>query len=214
MADPTREQVEEFIHYVNRRGVPERYHRIYRDELVAILLHAGVGSVDRLQPEDLSRSVQQAQQRLNNRRAVCAALDAFLRSRHSPQGDEDDLPPDSIAGSRSVAVAPHESSEHRKFVRVPFKREIDVEGSRAVNRSADLSIGGMYLDTMQVYEVGSVVNIAFKLHHTDPKPLRLQARIVHFDPGVGAGLDFVDPPRQARHLIRRFVESYVLDRER
>lgn len=213
MADPTREQVEEFIRYVSRRGVPERYHRIYRDELVAILLHAGVGTVDRLKPSDLARSVQQAQQRLNNRRAVCTALDAFLRQRHDPDRDEDDLPPDSIAGSRSVAVAPQQSSEHRKFVRIPFKREVDVEGSRAVNRSADLSIGGMYLDTMQVYEVGAVVNIAFKLNHSDPQPLRLQAKVVHFDPGVGAGLDFVDPPRQAQHLIRRFVESFVLEND-
>lgn len=232
MGDAAKAEIEDFITFIARRGVPARYHQLYRDELVAVLLHAGVGSVDRLDGAALSRSVQEAQARLNNRKAVCAALDIFRRNRSLPRTaagqearppagqearppagqEEGDFPPDSIAGSRSVAVAASSGSEHRKFVRVPFNCEVDVDGSMAHNRSSDLSIGGMYLDTLQHYEVGAVMGIAFKLHPSDRQPLRLRALVVHFDPGVGVGLDFVDPPRHIRHVIRRFVESYVLDR--
>jgi hypothetical protein len=198
--------------------------------------------VERLDSAMLGHSVREADRAARNRRAVCVALDQFLQhlrqrqqaplARSAPpppvvpiaqvapvavpaepawvDGDDE---PDSIIASRSPAVADPAAGGYRKYVRVPFKREVEVVGSVGQNRCSDLSIGGMYLETVQMWDVGTELWVRFFLWPEDPAPLQLRAQVVYFDPGVGAGLDFVDPPREVRHSIRRYIEQ-VLAHER
>ncbi len=77
------------------------------------------------------------------------------------------------------------------------------------NRCSDLSLGGMYLETVQAYELGAHVELSFKLYPSDAKPLQVRAQVVYYDPGVGAGLDFVDLTPEVRSAMRRFVEEVV-----
>jgi len=337
--------VEHFIAFVQQRGIPETFHELYRNEVMGILLQCGVPTVDRLEPSALSRCVRDAEKQLQNRKAVCVALESFVRYLHQPQPQPPPMaapqhhspqppaaqpaappqappqpppmaapqhwqhqessphqawhseggqqrasapppapqhpqyqqpapqtyqqpapqaqqqpapqahqqpapqahpqpapqayqqahahPPQQPGGyppqqaqplpaparqsvypdagdvSISAAVYPPGASEYRRFVRVPFNREVEVIGSMVTNRCSDLSLGGMYLETVQSYELGAQLELSFKLQPSDSKPLRVHAQVVYYDPGVGAGLDFVDMPRDVRARIRQFVEEVV-----
>jgi hypothetical protein len=209
MRDPL---IKQFIGYIAQRGVPQHFHELYRNEAAAILSRCGVGAIDQLDPQDLTRVVNDAEKRLKNRQAVVAALEAFLRHwRRPPDEETSDAIPDSMVGSPAVITDGGE--QHRRFVRVPFNREIDVVGSLGGNRASDISMGGLYLETRSAWNFGDVVDVNFRLRAADRQPLHMSARVVYVDPGVGVGLDFVDPPPEARRAIRRYVEDMVARRE-
>lgn len=216
MADP---RIDAFLAYIDRRGIPERYHGLYRDEILSLLLHAGVTSLERLTPEHLADSVRAAERQLQNRKAVCAALDEYLRTLRQegapplrpPSRDEYDGAPDSARGSS--AFPPPARNEHRRFVRVPFNREVEMDGSLAPIRASDLSLGGMYLETRHSVEPGEIVDVTFKLRASDATPLRVQAEVVYIDPGVGVGIDFVDLPSDVSRQVRHFIEDVISGRQ-
>ncbi len=212
MPDP---RIDAFLAYITQRGIPERYHNLYRDELLSVLLHAGVASLGQLQAEHLQEAVLAAERQLQNRKAVCAALDEYLRVMHLPATQtarRGEAVPDSARGS--VAFPAPDPNEGRRYVRVPFNREVRVEGSLAPIRASDLSLGGMYLETPQAIELGEVLNLTFTLHSGDPHPITVQAEVVYVDPRVGVGTHFLDlPPEEARE-IRHFIEEVVASRRR
>jgi hypothetical protein len=213
MADPL---VESFLAYIARRGIPEKYHGLYRDELLGVLLHSGVTSVQHLTAEHLNASVRAAERQLQNRKAVVAALDEFLRTLRKQSAPPLPTPdhreaPSSARGSS--AFPPPGAAENRRYVRVPFNREVQVSGSVAPIRASDLSLGGMYLETRQALETGEVIDVVFRLRAADPVPLRLRAQVVYLDPGVGLGIDFLDPPVEVQRAIRHFIEDTIAGRQ-
>jgi hypothetical protein len=215
MADP---RIEAFLAYIDKRGIPERFQGLYRDELLNVMMQAGVGSLERLTSEDLQDSVRSVERHLQNRKAVCAALDEYLRALRQesapplqpPTTGQDRGPTDSERGSSAFPEPGND--EHRRFVRVPFNREVDMDGSLAPIRASDLSLGGMYLETRQAVEAGEVVELRFKLRAQDRLPVRVMAQVVYIDPGVGVGIDFVDLPEEAGREIRYFIEDMVAGR--
>lgn len=99
-----------------------------------------------------------------------------------------------------------DGSEQRKHKRVPFIQDIQVVGVGPL-RSSDISLGGMYLDTVNEFSVGSLITIRFKLLETDPEPAELQARVTYTHPSVGVGLSFHEPPPEILDRIRALIEG-------
>jgi hypothetical protein len=214
-------RIDAFLAYIAKRGIPERYHALYREEVLTVLMHAGVGSIDRLTTEMMQRSVAQAERQLRNRKAVCAALDEFVRAlrKHSrppvpltpPPEDPEDHIPNSAKGSS--AYPPEGSDDKRRYVRIPFNREVQMSGSLAPVRASDLSLGGMYLETRQAHDAGEIIEVTFKLRREDKVPIVLDGQVVYIDPGMGVGLDFVSVPDDVRREIRYFIEDVIAGRQ-
>jgi len=103
-------------------------------------------------------------------------------------------------------MAPNEQDERRKHRRAPFIKEIEVIGLGTF-RSSDISIGGMYLESMQDFPPGTLLDLQFKLHDSDEKPISVQARVLYSQPSVGLGMDFVNISTEDRERILKFVEQ-------
>jgi c-di-GMP-binding flagellar brake protein YcgR len=96
--------------------------------------------------------------------------------------------------------------ERRKQKRIPFLKEIEVVGL-GIYRASDISIGGMYLESMLDFPAGTLLDLRFKLSDSDEKPISLQARVLYSQPSVGLGLDFVNIIPEDRERISKFVEQ-------
>jgi Tfp pilus assembly protein PilZ len=102
-------------------------------------------------------------------------------------------------------MAESERPERRKTKRVPFVQEIEVVGV-GMPRCSDIGTGGLYLETVQVFPVGTQLALRFKLHDTDEQPIEVQARVLYMHEGIGIGLGFVDLNSGDRARIVKFME--------
>ena len=211
---PPDDPIQQFIAYAAARGIPERFHDLYRREVVAIMLLSGATKLEQLDPIALGAAVRDAEQKLQNRRAVCVAIERYLNKlKQTSAGhdgyESDDDSPDSFDWTNSSAVHKPGGNQHRKYVRVPFNGSVSVDGLPANDRAADISLGGMYIESLRHHDVGTTVTVSFKLPRGQASPLTLLASVVYSDPGIGAGLDFVTVPKEARDAIREYIEEVV-----
>jgi hypothetical protein len=95
-------------------------------------------------------------------------------------------------------------SERRKHKRIPFVSEVKVHAVGSL-RCSDLSIGGMFLETVHTYEVGTIIELRFKLSETDEYPIDVQGRVVYQYTGIGVGLCFLNLRPQDRERIEVFI---------
>ncbi len=92
--------------------------------------------------------------------------------------------------------------ERRKFVRVPFVKDIVINNNITV-KSIDLSEGGLYVYTDRLFEVRSMLDVTIPLNG---EKLTLKARIEHTQPSVGMGLKFIYSDDVQRDKIKNFIE--------
>lgn len=92
--------------------------------------------------------------------------------------------------------------ERRKFVRVPFVRDIVINNNIKV-KSIDLSEGGLYVYTDRLFEVRSMLDVTIPLNG---EKLTLKAMIEHTQPSVGIGLKFIYSDDVQRDKIKNFIE--------
>ena len=100
-----------------------------------------------------------------------------------------------------------EWAEKRKHIRIPFIKGVKV--GIGMRRSLDLSVGGMYLETVFYYPVGTLLDLQFKLHASDERPLQLQAEVVRTQEGVGAGLRFLNVSPEDHEKIQKFIDASI-----
>lgn len=81
------------------------------------------------------------------------------------------------------------SDERRTNKRITFINEVEVVGS-GTQRCSDLSVGGMYLETVAAYVRGTLLDLQFKLSGSEERLIKVQARVLYQHPGVGVGLGF------------------------
>jgi PilZ domain len=96
--------------------------------------------------------------------------------------------------------------ERREHRRIPFNREVEVIGI-GMFLCSSLSSGGLYLETVNAFPVGTVVDLRFKLRATDEHPLTIQACVIYRHEGVGAGFRFVDLNLEDHEKIVRFIDQ-------
>jgi c-di-GMP-binding flagellar brake protein YcgR len=97
-------------------------------------------------------------------------------------------------------------SERRTGKRVTFIQEVEVDGL-GKRRCLDIAIGGMYLESAVSFPPNTVIDLSFNLQGSDPRPLRIKARVMYVHEGVGMGLAFVDLSEADAERIRQFTEQ-------
>jgi len=103
-------------------------------------------------------------------------------------------------------MAVSENKMPRKYKRAGFVSEVEVVDV-GKHRCSDISLGGMYLETVHSFPVGSVVTVRFKLRDADEQAIRVKARVLYIHEGMGLGLTFVDLNPQDREQIEQFIEQ-------
>jgi Tfp pilus assembly protein PilZ len=95
------------------------------------------------------------------------------------------------------------SEDHRKYKRFPFIEEILVDG---VNKctSADISEGGLFISTIQGFEKDQLIDLVIPVKG---EKISVKAQVTYCQPGIGAGLAFIDSDDTVRARIRELVES-------
>jgi CheY-like chemotaxis protein len=91
--------------------------------------------------------------------------------------------------------------ENRKQVRVPFKKNVLINGSIMV-LGLDLSIGGLYVHTGRHFRANSIVKVTLPLNG---EFLNLQARVQHAQDNIGMGLMFIDLDLEQAGKIEAFI---------
>lgn len=101
------------------------------------------------------------------------------------------------------------SEEKRRNKRISIVKEIEVDGSRG-RRATDLSVDGMYIDTVTPFAVGSTVELKFRLddpHDSVLGPIVIRAKVLYAQEGLGIGVQFIDLKNddgiRAPHLVEK-----------
>jgi hypothetical protein len=81
--------------------------------------------------------------------------------------------------------------ERRIEKRVSFIKEIEIVGI-GMRRCSDLSIGGMYLETVAIFPEGTILDLRFKLDDSKEESIRVQARVSYVHSGMGVGVRFIN----------------------
>lgn len=97
------------------------------------------------------------------------------------------------------------SEDHRKYKRFPFIEEILVDGINKCT-SADISEGGLFISTIQGFEENQMIDLVIPAKGEE---IFVKARVTYCQPGIGAGLAFIDADDTVRAKIRELIESIV-----
>jgi hypothetical protein len=81
--------------------------------------------------------------------------------------------------------------ERRIEKRISFIKEIEILGI-GMRRCSDLSIGGMYLETVAIFPEGTILDLRFKLDDAKEEYIQVQARVSYVHSGMGVGLRFIN----------------------
>lgn len=92
----------------------------------------------------------------------------------------------------------------RQSSRAFFCNEVEVVGY-GPHRSSDLSVGGMFLETISGYPTGTELQLRFKLKEDDPTPIEVRARVLYSANGIGVGVEFLDTAPEHRMRIAKLV---------
>src|SRR5213592_1145169 len=98
-------------------------------------------------------------------------------------------------------------SERRKDKRVSLVHEIECEGEGGIfrKRVADISFGGMFIDTLTSFAPGSVIKVRFRLPGSD-LPTEVNAKILYVQEKIGTGVTVLDLKNKDRDKIRELIE--------
>jgi len=96
--------------------------------------------------------------------------------------------------------------DRRHSQRMLFCNEVEVVGY-GPRRSADLSAGGMFLETIAAFPRDTVLKLKFKLDENESAPIVVQARVLYVANGIGVGVEFMDLAPDDRDRIERFLPA-------
>lgn len=102
--------------------------------------------------------------------------------------------------------------DRRVQKRLLFCNEVELVGF-GPRRSSDLSIGGMFLESMVTFPLGSVLDLCFKLNDNDTRPIEAKARVSYEVPGVGVGVEFLDLSAEDRERVQNELSLLLMAEE-
>jgi uncharacterized protein (TIGR02266 family) len=98
--------------------------------------------------------------------------------------------------------------ERRESPRIPVEMWVEESTERELyfQRSANLSVGGIYLENTIPHPKGTVVNLQFTLPG-DSRPIKVRGEIVNAAAAdeLGMGIKFLEVDSQVEHRIAEFV---------
>ncbi len=99
------------------------------------------------------------------------------------------------------------SSDHRRYARVTYYSEAELEGldvSRVPCRLAELGAGGAFVEARTNLPVGGRASIRFQLADRE---VVAQVEVRYAFEGIGMGLQFTQVSDADKETIARFVEQ-------
>jgi uncharacterized protein (TIGR02266 family) len=100
-------------------------------------------------------------------------------------------------------------SERRESPRIPVEMWVEESTERELyfQRSANLSVGGIFLENTIPHPKGTVVNLQFTLPG-DTTPIKVRGEIVNAAASdeLGMGIKFLDVDAEAQRKISEFVQ--------
>jgi len=93
--------------------------------------------------------------------------------------------------------------ENRKHNRFPIRGKLLVEIKKDF-KCTDIGEGGLYIATGNIFEENSFFEITIPYKG---KNLKVKAQIRHFEPGIGAGLEFIELTEEQSASIKEMVDS-------
>ena len=102
----------------------------------------------------------------------------------------------------------NDEGDRRFGARIPVEMWVEESTDHELyfQRSANISLGGIYLENTIPHPVGTVVQLAFTLPG-DTQKVRVKGEIVNADNGqLGMGVKFLQLDEAARDRIRAFVQ--------
>jgi uncharacterized protein (TIGR02266 family) len=95
--------------------------------------------------------------------------------------------------------------EQRRAWRSPLLLEVTYEGAgvRAETRISDISVAGVYIDTVSPVPVGSSLDLTFTL--PNGHVVHTKGLVVHSQPQMGIGVEFTDLDPEDARVIRESI---------
>lgn len=114
----------------------------------------------------------------------------------------------SLLSARSIRYTPKSPlDDRRQTPRVPFIKEVKVD-RMGIRRAADLSAGGIYVETLVMHPPGAVLPLSFNL---DRETVSLKAKVAFTEPGIGMGLEFCHVPAAVRCKLEALIQQISRD---
>lgn len=95
------------------------------------------------------------------------------------------------------------SRRKRVHERIPCNLDVQIEDT-PVSKVFDLSEGGVYVHSDRTFEPGSIVKVTLNF---SAKKLDVNARVKHYDAGVGVGLMFIDLDRTGTAELKQLLKE-------
>lgn len=95
------------------------------------------------------------------------------------------------------------SYSERRYERILIQKEVTINGIVKAH-ILDMSEGGAYVHTQAELIQGATLDLTFDVFGT---PLTVKALVQHVQPGIGAGLRFIDLTLSAAQMIKKFLQS-------
>jgi hypothetical protein len=188
----------EFITELRARRIADIYLPAFEHEALAFRTrfrhapteHLDAGMLDVHVEEGRLQSLPERALR-NRRVGVHAYLDFLQRRRRAA------LPPLPAPVPTATTGRP---AEKRCDRRAPLLTDVRVDGF-GVKRSADISVGGIYLEGLTTAARGTSLRLQFELFDVGRSAITATARVAFVHPQFGAGLEFVSmAPEHARRI--------------
>ena len=103
-------------------------------------------------------------------------------------------------------MAAKKGDERRKYKRVSIFQEMYF-GDRSVRRMDDISEQGMFIATPDIFMIGSILDLKFRLFNDD-QPITVKAEVRYVQEGVGMGVHFTDLKGEDRERIKKFIKRF------
>ena len=98
-------------------------------------------------------------------------------------------------------------NDRREYARikvsVPVAIQTDADGRRIRGNTADLSLGGCYIETIFPFPIGTNLDLQLSIETT----VLIAATVVTCDPQVGNGIRFIRMLQEDREALKAFLEA-------
>jgi c-di-GMP-binding flagellar brake protein YcgR len=98
-------------------------------------------------------------------------------------------------------------NDRREYVRVKVSVPVEIRtnagGSPIRGDTADLSLGGCYIETMFPFPIGTNLDLQLSIETT----VLIAATVVTCDPHVGNGIKFIRMLQEDREALKAFLEA-------
>lgn len=105
----------------------------------------------------------------------------------------------------AVLLAP---AERRRSLRFPFSASVEMvetsTGSNITGRTADLGLGGCYIDTLSPLPVGTEVKLKFSKGN---ESFEAQAKVIFSQIGMGMGVAFVSAQPSQIRTFQKWIQE-------